>query len=195
MAGYVALLRGINVGGKNLIKMTDLKACFEAQGFTGVSTYIASGNVIFSASGGRGELERKIEGALSARFGYRASVMLRNKKQMQEVIGRAPEGFGADPVAHRYDVLFLKDALTPAAALKSVPTREGVDLVFAGPGCLYFSRVTARAAQSQLSRIVSMPIYQSMTIRNWATTSALARMISGPQLGLAGGVEPSRTRR
>ena len=180
MAGYVALLRGINVGGKNLIKMSDLKACFEAQGFTEVSTYIASGNVLFSASGGRGELERKIEGALSARFGYRASVMLRSKKQMQDVVGRAPEGFGADPVGYRYDVLFLKDALKPAAAMKSVPTKEGVDQIFAGPGCLYFSRVTAMAAQSKLSRIASMAIYQSMSIRNWATTSALAKMMAGP---------------
>ena len=52
MTGYVALLRGINVGGNNLIRMPALKACFDAGGFEDVSTYIQSGNVLFR-SGGR----------------------------------------------------------------------------------------------------------------------------------------------
>jgi uncharacterized protein (DUF1697 family) len=58
-----------------------------------------------------------------------------------------------------------------------VPTRQGVDEVHAGRGVLYWSRLISRAAQSHLSKVVSLPIYQSMTIRNWNTTTTLLRMM------------------
>jgi uncharacterized protein (DUF1697 family) len=174
---YVALLRGINVGGKNLIKMPTLKACFEAGGFDDVVTYIQSGNVLFRAPGSGSALARRIEKMLSKTFEYRASVVLRSHAQMRSIVERAPKGFGADPAAYRYDVIFLKEPLTASAALKKVPTREDVDEVYAGRGVLYFSRLISRAAQSHLSRVVSMPIYQSMTIRNWNTTTKLLRMM------------------
>jgi uncharacterized protein (DUF1697 family) len=60
-----------------------------------------------------------------------------------------------------------------------VPARPGVDEAHAGPGALYFSRVASKAAQSLLPRLVSMPIYKSMTIRNWNTTTALLRLLDG----------------
>jgi uncharacterized protein (DUF1697 family) len=69
MATYVALLRGVNVGGKNLIRMPALKAAFEADGFQQVTTYIQSGNVLFSSSGDRSaELARRIEKLLAEAF-------------------------------------------------------------------------------------------------------------------------------
>jgi uncharacterized protein (DUF1697 family) len=74
-------------------------------------------------------------------------------------------------------VIFLKQPLTASAALKSVPTRQGVDEVHGGRGVLYSSRLISRAAQSHLSKVVSLPIYQSMTIRNWNTTTTLLRMM------------------
>jgi uncharacterized protein (DUF1697 family) len=174
---YVALLRGINVGGKNLIRMPALKACFEEGGFEGVVTYIQSGNVVFRSSGSGSALARRIEDMLTAAFDYRASVVLRSHAQMRAVVERAPAGFGADPPRYRYDVIFLKEPLTASAALKKVPRRRDVDEVYAGRGVLYFSRLISRAAQSQLSRVVSLPIYQSMTIRNWNTTTKLLRMM------------------
>lgn len=180
MSRYVALLRGINVGGKNVIKMAALGACFEGQGLADVATYIQSGNVIFTSAAGAAELTRTLEAALAATFQYKASVMLRTRKQMQDLVRRAPAGFGAQPAKFRYDVIFLKPSLTPAAAMKSVLTRPGVDTADPGPGVLYFSRLIAKAAQSQLSRLASMPVYQSMTIRNWNTTTALLRMMDEP---------------
>ncbi|HEX2030487.1 MAG TPA: DUF1697 domain-containing protein [Actinomycetota bacterium] len=174
----VALLRGINVGGRNLIRMPALKACFEAGGFQDVATYIQSGNVLFRAAGsGSATLARRIEEMLGAAFDYRATVVVRSQAQMRAVVEGAPDGFGADPATYRYDVIFLKDPLTAKAALKTVPRREEVDDVAAGRGVLYFSRLISRAAQSHLSRVVSMPIYQSMTIRNWNTTTTLLRML------------------
>lgn len=178
MSQYVALLRGINVGGKNLIKMSELKACFEAQGFQDVATYIQSGNVLFRAEkSGRAEITRRIEAALIATFNCPASVVLRSRAQMQDIVKRAPEAFGADPATYHYDVVFLKEPLEAATAIKSVLTRPGVDQAHAGNGVLYTSRLISKAAQSQLNRLVSLPIYKSMTIRNWNTTTKLLRLL------------------
>jgi uncharacterized protein (DUF1697 family) len=178
MPSYVALLRGINVGGKNLIKMPALKACFEANGFDDVATYIQSGNVLFGSSETRpSELANMIEEVLGQEFGYAATVVVRNRKQMRATVDHAPKGFGAEPAKYRYDVIFLKEPLTAKAAITSVPTKPGVDEAHAGAGVLYFSRLTSKATQSRLSRIVSSPIYPSVTIRNWNTTTKLLRMM------------------
>jgi uncharacterized protein (DUF1697 family) len=179
MARYVALLRGINVGGNNLIRMPALAACFTDHGFDDVVTYIQSGNVVFSAGREpRTELVARIERMLSTTFAhYDASVVVRSAVQMRSIVGDAPAGFGRDPSRFRYDVVFLKPALTAAAALRDVPTKEGVDAVAAGRGVLYFSRLSSRATQSRLPRVASMPIYRQMTIRNWNTTTKLLELL------------------
>jgi uncharacterized protein (DUF1697 family) len=171
---YVALLRGINVGGNNLIRMPALKACLEAEGFENVGTYIQSGNVLFSA--GRVDqlsLTRRIEAVLSKSFAYRSRVVVRSFEQMKAVVGDAPRGFGSRPTAYRYDVIFLKEPLTSHGALQSVTVNPNVDRVFAGKGVLYFSRLISKATQSHLNRLVTKPAYQQMTIRNWNTTTKL----------------------
>lgn len=144
---YVALLRGIIVGGKNLIKMPALKACFENHGFTDVATYIQSGNVLFRST--ESDLERltnDIEKALSEEFSYASRVVVVSHEQLKAAVQRAPKGFGTNPAEYRYDVLFLKAPLTAVEAMKSITTRPGVDEVFAGKGVIYFSRLIARAS-------------------------------------------------
>ena len=174
---YVALLRGINVGGNNLIKMTALKACFEANGFGNVITFIQSGNVLFDASGAQAPLVGKVEAMLAATFRYPASVVLRSRKQLRDVVGRAPAGFGTQPALYRYDVVFLKAPLKASTAVELVPTKEGVDQLSAGTGVLYSSRLISRVTQSRINRIASLPIYKSMTIRNWNTTTKLLQLM------------------
>jgi uncharacterized protein (DUF1697 family) len=175
---HVALLRGINVGGKNLIRMPALKACFEANGFEDVATYIQSGNVLFtSRATPAGELTRRIEAMLADAFDYVPTVVVRNRKQMRAIVEGAPRGFGSHPAKYRYDVIFLKEPLAARVAMKSVPTRPGVDEAHAGTGVLYFSRLTSKAAQSRLNKIISSPIYPSVTIRNWNTTTKLLELM------------------
>jgi len=179
MSLYVALLRGINVGGKNLIKMTELAALFTGLGFTDVRTYIQSGNVIFRADEpDQARLTGLLEAALSRSFHYDSRLVTRSQEEMRDIVRHAPEGFGSDPSAYRYDVIFLKEPLTSAEAMKSVSIKEGVDQVFAGRGVLYSSRLISRATQSHLSRLISLPVYQSMTIRNWNTTTRLLEMMA-----------------
>ena len=182
MARYVALLRGINVGGKNQIRMADLKACFENGGFENVATYIASGNVLFdSGERSSAKLTQRIEEMLTARFRhYKSSVVLRSRTQMRGIVESAPAGFGSRPATYLSDVVFLKPALRAGVVLKTLAIREGVDQAHAGPGVLYLSRLKSRAAQSRLNRIASMPAYQSMTLRSWSTTVKLRDLMDAP---------------
>ena len=180
MNQYLVLLRGINVGGKNIIKMVDLKASFEAMGFSNVLTYIQSGNVVVSSDEkDKVLLTDKIEKGLSKRFDFLARVVVISYKELADIVRAAPEGFGSEDKKFRYDVIFLKEPLTPKEAMKSVSVREGVDTAHAGKQALYFSRLISRAAQSYLTKIIGMPVYQNMTIRNWNTTTKLLALMEG----------------
>ena len=176
---YVALLRGINVGGNNLIRMPALKACFEAQGFREVSTYIQSGNVLFTAGRWNPDAQTaRMETTLSRTFAYRSRVVVRSLEQMKAIVEDRPKGFGSRPAAYRYDVVFLKPPLGVEEAISSIPARAGVDRVLAGDGVLYCSRLISKAAQSGMSRVAGTPAYQNMTIRNWNTTTKLLELMA-----------------
>jgi uncharacterized protein (DUF1697 family) len=177
---WVALLRGVNVGGRNLIRMADLKACFTRNGFADAKTYIQSGNVVFTASAREGKaLAPSIEAMLTAGFAYSASVVVRSLSQMRHVVADAPDGFGVHPDEFRYDVIFLKEPLGEEAAMQRMHAKEGVDEAHAGQGVLYFSRLIRRAPESWLARLVGDPVYKSLTIRNWNTTTKLLAMMEG----------------
>ena len=178
MTTHVALLRGINVGGKNLIRMPALKACFEANGFQDVATYIQSGNVLFtSPPGPPAELSDRIEEMLAAAFDYVPTVVVRSRAQMRAVVDKSPKGFGTEPATYRYNVIFLKEPLTARTAMASIDTNPAVDEAHPGTGVLYFSNLMARATASRLSKIASSPIYPSVTIRNWNTTTKLLELM------------------
>jgi uncharacterized protein (DUF1697 family) len=171
---YLALLRGINVGGNNIIKMSDLKSCFEEMGFKDVSTYIQSGNIIFRSGGGdKRELTREIEERLSQRFTYQSRVALLSRQQVRDIVGKAPPDFGTEPDKYRYDVLFVIEPLKVGELMKKVSPRVEVDRVYEGESALYFSRLISRASQSRLSKIITIPEYKDITIRNWNTTTRL----------------------
>jgi uncharacterized protein (DUF1697 family) len=175
---YVALLRGINVGGKNRILMADLRACLEEAGYEDVRTYIQSGNVVFrSTVNERETLRHDLERRLAEAFDYAATVELRDLAQMRGVVEAAPAGFGDDRDTLHYDVIFLLPPLAPAEALEALTLRDGVDAAWAGPGVVYTTRVTALASKSGISRIISHPFYQRMTIRNWNTTTKLLALV------------------
>jgi len=101
-----------------------------------------------------------------------------------QYVRKKPKGFGRKPETYRYDVIYLMDGLTPATAIKRVLTRPGVDEARTGPGVLYFSRLIVRASQSRLTRIIGLPIYQQMTIRNWNTTTRLLALMQARGKGI-----------
>src|SRR5512144_2168438 len=113
---YVALIRGINVGGNGIVPMSKLKAAFEGCGVKNVSTFIASGNVLFEAT-----RAPKLEARLSRMLGLPIRSTLRTHGEMQAIVKDAPEGFGSKPEKFRYDVWFVIPPMTAekvVAALK-----------------------------------------------------------------------------
>lgn len=174
---YVALLRGINVGGRNKVAMADLREAFEADGQQAVRTYIQSGNVIFESDAPRASLEDRLEAVLERRFGIPLVVVVRSHRQLRDVVQRAPSGFGVKPDTYHSDVIFLKAPLSSTQAMRVVSLREGVDEAWAGSGVLYFARLSERRVQSHMGRIVGTPEYQLMTIRSWSTTTKLLSLL------------------
>lgn len=169
---YLALLRGINVGGRNLVRMAELRVAFEKTGLDDVATYIQSGNVLFRAPRQkREELAARIESELGRRFGVEMKVVLLTAAQLEGVVNGAPSRFGAK--SDLCDVIFLRKPLNVRRAMAVVETREGVDRVWAGKGVLYFSRLAEKRTSSRLSRIVAKPEYKEMTTRGWSTTTKL----------------------
>lgn len=175
---YLALLRGINVGGNNIIKMSALKECFEEMGLNDVQTFIQSGNVIFSSSMSETTLCARIEKALSKTFNYKANVVLLSEREFIKTIASAPKSFGQEPTRYRYDVLFLKKPLTAKQAIKDVPLKEGVDAIHAGAGALFFTRQIKDITKSRMNKIVALPVYKQLTIRNWNTTTKLHTLLT-----------------
>ena len=174
---YLALLRGINVGGKNLVSMTELRAAFESMRLADVATYINSGNVLFRAPRQRAdELSSRIEAGLTERFGIELKIVLLTRAQLENVIDGAPPGFG-DP-AYRCDVIFLRKPLTVKWVFGLLELKEGVDQAWPGKGVVYFSRLDAKASSSRLTKFVAMPEYKEVTVRSWSTTKKLAALMS-----------------
>jgi uncharacterized protein (DUF1697 family) len=172
---HLALLRGINVGGNNIIPMAKLRAAFEALGFDEVQTYIASGNVVFSST--KPPSRDVIEVMLAKQFSYAAKIVLLKANELKKVVAEAPSGFGEDPGTYRYDVLFARAPLKAKTVLPQLAVKEGVDDIAAGTHALYFRRLIAKASQSKLTKLISQPAYKELTIRNWNTTSALLDLV------------------
>lgn len=181
---YVALLRGINVGGNNLIKMADLRASLAGIGLTEVQTYIQSGNVVFCAKNtNKARLTQMIEQTLSNAFSYESRVVIVSAAELRQVIAQAPKNFGEYPDRYRYDVLFVREPLTTSEALEQVPTNPDVDTAHAGDHALYFRRLVANASQSRLNKLVQRAVYKHITIRNWRTTTKLLEMVTSQTRG------------
>ncbi|MGY4858775.1 DUF1697 domain-containing protein [Cryobacterium sp. AP23] len=180
---FVALLRGINVGGTNLIAMPALAECFREAGYTDARTVAQSGNVLFTAPPAAATaledtaledtgLEDTLERMLRVRFGIPLLVVVRSRQELAATVAAAPPDHGSAEL--RSEVFFLKHPLTVDEAWAQLPQlREGVDAVAKGPDAIYFSRVAARATTTRITRFMSLPVFQRVTVRSWRTTTRL----------------------
>ena len=183
MTSFVALLRGVNVGGRNLVAMSEVSATFEGAGYANVATYGQSGNVLFGSDHAGGPaLETQIENMLEERFDLPIVVVIRSHEQLAATVAGAPANHGSDQL--RSDVFFVKHPLTAEAAFAQLPElRDGVDSMAVGPGALYFSRVAAQATQTRVQRLMAMPMFQQMTVRTWGVTTRLLEILDSRQSG------------
>ncbi len=127
MSTMISMLRGVNVGGHNKIKMTELKALYESLGFTDVQTYIQSGNVVFKTSAkDSAKLGKKIGEAIEKKCGFCPEVMVRTSEELRAIIARNPFAKRKDVEPGKLVVMFL--ATDPGdAARRAVVKVDVVD--------------------------------------------------------------------
>ena len=171
---YITLIRGINVGGKNIIKMAELKQLFEKLGMKEVSTYIQSGNVIFSNPGQEG-IKQKIEEALSDNLKDDIKITLLTAADIKSIIHNKPEDFGTEPDKYKYDIIFMIEPVTPKEAMNTIRSKENIDYMYDGEKVLYIRRLKEGL---HFPNLIKLPIYKNLTIRNWNTTVKLYSILN-----------------
>jgi len=177
-ATHVALIRGVNVGGKNPVPMAGLREALEADGFTGVRTYIQSGNVLLaSKTRDPAKVASRVEKILEKEYGVATVVVAIAADTLRRAVADAPRGFGGKPDTYHYDAAFLHPQVKVEDAVAAFGIREGVDKVWPGDGVVYFRRLSAERTHSKMNKVVGTVPYQHMTIRNWRTTTKLLAML------------------
>ena len=172
---YVALLRGINVGGHNKLPMADLRAIASGCGFAAVRTYIQSGNVVFTTRLGAAKVRSVLHDAILAETGVDSRVVVRTRAEMDAIVANNPFlARGAD--AKHLHVAFLFGPGDPAQAAAVDPSDYAPDevMVAGADGYLHTPDGFGRA------KIATAPMLRKLgiqgTVRNWRTVTTLAGM-------------------
>ena len=176
---YVALLRGVNVGGKGLVSMAALGETFRGLGFEAVRTYINSGNVIFSAPATPAtKLSAKIERAIEKDTGLPVSVLVLDDTAVRSIVAAIPASWVTDSSVS-CDVLFLWPDVDAPEVLQRLPRDPEVDEIRYTPGAVIWRIDRANANRSREARLVGTPLYKRLTIRNANTTRKLHELLAG----------------
>jgi uncharacterized protein (DUF1697 family) len=174
----VALLRGINVGGKNRLPMKQLvEIAGQRLGLEDCRTYVQSGNLVFRAPGEpRGGLEQRLEAAIEAECGFKCSVLVRSAAEWDAIADDCP--FGAEAAAEPKHVhVFVLAAPPSPQAIADLASREfGEDRWHLGPHGLYLHMPNG-SGRSKLAASVERILKVSMTARNWSSVLALQTML------------------
>jgi uncharacterized protein (DUF1697 family) len=175
---YLALLRGVNVGGKGMVKMAELKDALSANGLSGVQTYIQSGNVIFSSSTTDTDvLASLIATLIQKKFKLSVDVAVFTKDEWQHIIDAAPTWWGKDQTMKHNLLIMIKpysmeDVISAIGDLK--PEVEAIE---PGDGVLYQSMSIKLFGRTSTSKLISNPVYKKMTIRNYNTATKLLSLL------------------
>lgn len=168
---YIALLRGVNVGGKNSVPMKQLKQCFEKAGFENVVTYINSGNVIFDhQTQNQVALIEKCKRILAEEFGFDIDLALIDGESLKEALEHAPDWWGEDSDA-KHNALFVIPPASVADIVAEVgATKPEYEQVFSYGSVIFWSAQLKTFSRTRWSKIVGTKAYRSVTIRNANTT-------------------------
>jgi uncharacterized protein (DUF1697 family) len=180
MKTFIALLRGINVGGSNRIPMSNLRTLCGELGWSNVQTYIQSGNLVFSASGKAAALEAKLQRAIESHFGFSISVIVRSAADWPAYIESNPFLDACKKEPHLVMLCLSKISPKPDAAKNLLErAKSGERIIQSGNALwIHFAGGVARSKLSPalLDRIVGSPV----TARNWLTVLKLQEMTNAP---------------
>ncbi|WNR42131.1 DUF1697 domain-containing protein [Paenibacillus roseipurpureus] len=181
MSRYIALLRGINVSGQKMIKMDRLKQLFESMGFTHVSTYIQSGNVIFDseAEGEAEVLADRIRQELLTQLTFDIPVIIRTPGELQEVVAYSPYAHVDETANEQRYVTFLSASPTDAVIAKLLATQNPVDELQV-QGREVYVLIRKNYGDSKFSNnFIEKKLGVSATTRNWETVNKLIALAEG----------------
>ncbi|SHK99039.1 DUF1697 domain-containing protein [Desulforamulus aeronauticus] len=175
---YIALLRGINVGGKNKVSMSDLKTCFENAGLLNTRTYINSGNVIFdSEEQDTTKLIKKCEEILEKEFGFPISLAIIDATTLKEALEHVPEWWGDDPNS-KHNAIFVIQPATAKEIIADVGEIKPEDeQLYAYKEIIFWSAPLKTFSRTRWSKVVGTKAYQNITIRNANTTKKLLELV------------------
>jgi uncharacterized protein (DUF1697 family) len=174
---YVALLRGINVGGNNMVSMKSLKESFERMGFDDVSTYINSGNVLFrSDEKDPRKLEERIDCMLAKDYKLQPRTVVRSRAEMGRLLKTIAKTWKPDPQL-RCNVIFLRHEIDSKSLLKHIQIKPDIEAVVYCPGTLLWSAQLDALTRTAMLKLASRPIYKEMTIRNPNTTAKVFELM------------------
>jgi uncharacterized protein (DUF1697 family) len=175
MTVFIALYRGINVGGKNVVKMESLRAMHERLGHRNVASYIQSGNVVFSATGSAATITRKIAAHFTKEFGFAAKVVIVDAKRLDELVKGNPYArFAAEnPKTVHAGIC---DGAPSDAGLKALLAKTGGRETFMIRNEMVYLHAPDGFGTSTFAAGMEKAAGVSMTVRNWRTIEALWQM-------------------
>jgi len=173
MPTYAALLRGINVGGHNKVPMGELRALVESIGHTDVTTYIQSGNVVFTSK--KSVTPAALEGAIKKAFGFDITVVLRTKAELQRVVKDNPFARVNPKTVH---VGFMASKPS-AAALRDLDTDQFAPDEFAIKGANLYLHLPNGMGRTKLPPYLDRKLKIPTTVRNWNTVLKLVELTAG----------------
>ncbi|WP_168118743.1 DUF1697 domain-containing protein [Paenibacillus sp. HB172176] len=174
---YIALLRGINVGGNNKIDMKQLKLTFEELHLANVKTYINTGNIIFTDdSHPVQELSGMLEAAIERDFGLSIKVMIRSIDEIKVIMEELPESWTND-TAMKSDVLYLWDEINNESVLEQLLIKPDIDRVIYVNGAILWSYDRENANKSGMNKIIGTKVYRKVTVRNVNTARKIYELM------------------
>ena len=168
MTNYVALFRGINVGGARKVPMADLRKTFEALGHTNIATYIQSGNVVFSTPKPAAATRSALEARIERDFGHDVTVLLRTTKQLERLVTINPYGAAAHVTFLEAAAPKLARALDPVQYAPDVFTIAGTEVFVHCPNGYGRTKINNQYFERKLET--------RATTRNWNTVTTLLEM-------------------
>ena len=178
---FLTLLRGLNVGGQNVIGKDDLIRCFEDLGFDGVRTYIQSGNVLFRAGETRvAALTRAIESRLSERLSNQVRAVVLTRTGYRAAVASAPDDWGRDD-DRKHNAAFTLRGVTPRRIIEQLPVpKEDIETLATGPGVIFWSISKQHQTRTTWMKLAAAPVYQQLTVRNHRTVFRLRELLEEP---------------
>ena len=173
---YLVLLQGINVGGKNTIKMDELKKIFEKMKFSDIKTYIQSGNVLFKDyENNKLKLAKRIEKTLLNEFKDGIKVTILTFSEIEDILNNIPNDFGKDNKKYKYDILFLLEPFIKEGIMEKIKTIKNDDKICEGEKVFYVKRNTEKLTGSYITQVLK--ISPNITVRNLNTTKKLYELM------------------